>query len=362
MKPTTIEDLQEIISTHAHIAPCGSGSKTALVYHGDLVIPVSSANLSGVLEYEPQEYTFTALAGTPVAEIERVLAEHNQYLPFDPVLVGAGATLGGTVAAGLSGAGRYRYGGVRDCLLGVKFFDGQGSLVRGGGKVVKNAAGFDLPKFMVGSLGYYGFLVELSFKVMPLPEDFATLRIEYPKLTAGLDALVRLTRQPFEIYALDLETPGNTAVLIVQVGGAADSIKARLGRVIDFLGAAEVETLQGASDRALWLGKREFTWVKPGASLVKVPLTPKRVEELDKALAERGATRQYSSGANLAWIAWQGEIGTLDDILVKLELGGLLILGAPGKVFIGKRTGESFARRIKQALDPQGRYMSAGVY
>ena len=108
-----------------------------------------------------------------------MLAEHGQYLPFDPPLAAAGATLGGTVAAGLSGPGRYRYGGVRDFVLGVRFVDGMGNLVRGGGKVVKNAAGFDFPKLMVGSLGRLGVLAELSFKVFPQPPAFATLAVSY---------------------------------------------------------------------------------------------------------------------------------------------------------------------------------------
>ena len=113
------------------------------------------------------EFTFTALAGTPVREIAAALAERGQYLPFDPMLREAGATLGGTVAAGLSGPGRFRYGGLRDFILGVRFVDGEGRLLRLGGKVVKNAAGFDLPKFFVGSLGRFGVLAEMTFKVFP---------------------------------------------------------------------------------------------------------------------------------------------------------------------------------------------------
>ena len=108
-----------------------------------------------------------AAPATPVAEIERRLAAHGQYLPFEPPLAGCGATLGGTVASGLNGPGRYRYGGVRDFLLGGTFVDGEGRLVRGGGKVVKNAAGFYLHHLLLGSLGRLGIFVELTFKVFP---------------------------------------------------------------------------------------------------------------------------------------------------------------------------------------------------
>jgi glycolate oxidase FAD binding subunit len=97
------------------------------------------------LAYEPGEFTFTALAGTPVGEVKQLLAEQGQYLPFDPLLVERGATLGGVVAAGTAGPGRYRYGGVRDLLMGVRFVDGLGRLVGGGGQVVKESAGVDVP-------------------------------------------------------------------------------------------------------------------------------------------------------------------------------------------------------------------------
>src|SRR5207253_308179 len=137
-----------------------------------------TAGLRGITEYDPSEFTFTAGAGTPVREIVAALAERGQYLPFDPMLADAGATLGGTVAAGLSGPGRFRFGGLRDFILGVQFVDGEGRVLRMGGKVVKNAAGFDLPKFFVGSVGRFGILTELTFKVFPRPVATRTLRLD----------------------------------------------------------------------------------------------------------------------------------------------------------------------------------------
>src|SRR5690606_8123830 len=107
-----------------------------------------------------------------------------------------GATLGGTVAAGLSGPGRFRYGGVRDFLLGVRLVNGQGEVVRGGGKVVKNAAGFDIPKLLVGSLGRFGVIVELTFKVFPQPEHATTLKAHYASLDAALGGLRRVALSP----------------------------------------------------------------------------------------------------------------------------------------------------------------------
>ena len=141
IQPTTLDEVQAAVAGSAHVVVRGAGTKRGLCAPAGEATVLDVSGLSGVLEYEPGEFTFTALAGTPVAAVNRLLAEHGQYLPFDPLLAEAGATLGGTVAAGLSGSGRYRFGGVRDFILGVRFVDGAGALVRGGGKVVKNAAG-----------------------------------------------------------------------------------------------------------------------------------------------------------------------------------------------------------------------------
>jgi glycolate oxidase FAD binding subunit len=357
MKPTTIPELQEIIRAHSRIAPNGAGSKTALACVETGAVSVALTGLRGLLEYQPDEYTFTCLAGTPVAEVEQILADNGQYLPFDPVLVASGATLGGTVAAGLSGPGRYRYGGVRDFLLGVQFADGQGNLVRAGGRVVKNAAGFDLPKFMVGSLGSYGALVELAFKVFPHPESYATLLARYPSLAAGLAALIRLTRQPVEIYSLELEPADGGADLFVRVGGAEPSLLRRIERTQQILGGEPATVMRGEEEIQFWQSAREFHWLPPGDSLVKVPLTPRRVSALEEAMRGSAVRRVYSSGANLAWLGWRGELAPLDEILVRLELSGLVVLGKPGVRRLGARVGETFARRMKQALDPQDKFV-----
>jgi glycolate oxidase FAD binding subunit len=357
MNNDLIDELRAKIKEQPRVCIQGCGSKTALACAGGEAAQVSTSGLAGMLEYEPDEFTFTALAGTPVAEVERVLAQQNQFLPFGPVLSGAGATLGGTVASGLSGAGRYRYGGVRDFILGVQFIDGGGELVRSGGKVVKNAAGFDLPKFMVGSLGCFGLLTELSFKVLPRPEATATLVARYHSLVNGLEALGRLTRQPLELYALDLDGEAN---LHVRVGGKAESIPARLERISLLLSGVEMETIQGEGEARFWSERNEFGWLAPEETLVKAPITPKRVPSLDGELRRNGAKSVYSAGANVAWIGWPGEVAEIDALLVQLGLSGLRVLGDPGRARLGVQAGESFEKRIKQALDPAGRFACSG--
>ena len=354
MKTKMIEELQEIVRAHPCLKPFGGGSKTALSAPGDGAA-LEISGLQGLLEYEPSEYTFTALAGTRLDEIEHLLAEHGQYLPFDPPLKERGATLGGTVASGLSGSGRYRYGGVRDFLLGVKFIDSAGDLARVGGKVVKNAAGFDISKLMVGSLGRYGAMVELSFKVFPRPAAFTTLIAGYAALEPALKTLIQVSNSPLDVFAMDLE-PGTEGVnLLIRIGGLPESLPARVERLRSMVG--QVRVIDGDSESKMWSDVGEFRWLPERYSLVKVPLTPKRTGELDKVLAEKGATRRYICGSNLAWIAWPEKMDSLDQILTGLGLSGLVILGNSGHTRIGVQADNAFARRIKQALDPIGKWV-----
>jgi glycolate oxidase FAD binding subunit len=313
--------------------------------------------LQGLLDYLPEEFTFTAWAGSRVSEIQQLLAEHGQYLPFDPILVEQGATLGGTVASGLSGPGRYRYGGLRDFILGVKFIDGQGNLVRSGAKVVKNAAGFDLSKFMVGSLGHYGLLVECTFKVFPRPAACMTVRADYPTLEDAFGVLVRLAAAPLELYSLDLHPENGSAALLLRIGGQPEILAGRMARVEKMLAEmavkpGQIQALRDTADAELWRSATEFSWVDGEHTLVKVPLTPSRLLSLDRRLAQQGATRRYSAGANLAWVAWPGSLQTLDEILAGENLSGLAVLGETGQPWIGMRGGSSFAQRVRKALDP----------
>ena len=216
--PETFEELAEAVRSTPRLLAVGAGTKPRLSEVD--AVKLSTAALRGISEYDPSEFTFTAAAGTPVREIAAALAERGQYLPFDPTLVEAGATLGGTVAAGLSGPGRFRYGGLRDFILGVRFVDGSGRLLRMGGKVVKNAAGFDLPKFFVGSLGRFGVLAEITFKVFPRPPASLTLRLAAETLDAAAKILTEAASSRFEFDALDV-APDEPGVLARLAGPAA---------------------------------------------------------------------------------------------------------------------------------------------
>jgi glycolate oxidase FAD binding subunit len=155
---------------------------------------------AGIIDYEPTELVITARCGTPLAEIASALAERKQMLAFEPPHFGAGATLGGTIAAGLSGPRRASSGALRDFVLGAKLLDGKGEVLTFGGQVMKNVAGYDVSRLLAGSLGTLGLLLEVSVKVLPLPFAETTLRFDMSEP----DAIRRLNEwggQPLPISA-----------------------------------------------------------------------------------------------------------------------------------------------------------------
>jgi glycolate oxidase FAD binding subunit len=353
MKPTSIAELQSIVRSHSCVLPYGGGTKPALSAAPNGATPIDLTALTGMLEYEPSEFVFTALAGTRLSDVRTQLAEHGQYLAFDPLLVDQGATLGGTIAAGANGPGRYRYGGVRDFLLGVRFVNGAGEIVHAGGKVVKNSAGFDIPKLMVGSLGQLGALVEVSFKVFPKPESYTTLRLNCPTLNDALNVVQRLYVSPLEIDSLDLEPAATDATIVwLRLAGLGSALPTRIERARNTIGGGEVID----NDESLWQEVRELKWLPPNWSLIKVPVTPKRIAALDQALPPT-TIRRYLGGGQAAWIALPDQAEMLDPILSAQGLAGLVLKGRTGRVRLGTRNGQSFERRVKGALDPQHRFV-----
>ena len=355
LQPATLDELQQAVREHERLLPRGGASKPALAAESAGMDTLDLTRLAGILEYTPGEFTFTALAGTRLADIEAALAEHGQYLPFDPPFVRQGATLGGTVAAGLNGPGRFRYGGIRDFILGVRLVDGQGRLVRGGGKVVKNAAGFDIPKLMVGSLGMFGALAELTFKVFPRQPACATLSLTIDGLDRALGRLTGLINSQLDVDAVELEPVSGGATIWVRLRGLPGALPARMDRVRAILGGGQ------ATDGDLipnWPFGGEGAAGGLTGSLVKIPVAPARIPELETTLASgsSGSRRRYSSGGNVLWLVADRLPETLNDALTALNLSGLVVAGAREQVRLGIRRGQTFEHRIKQVFDPSGRF------
>lgn len=140
--------------------------------------PLAVAGHTGVLRYDPAELVLTARGGTPLVEIETLLRAHGQHLPFEPPSFGPTATLGGTIATGLAGPGRVARGPVRDQVLGARLLTGDGRVLRFGGEVMKNVAGYDVSRLLAGSLGVLGVILDVSLKVLPAPVATRTVRLE----------------------------------------------------------------------------------------------------------------------------------------------------------------------------------------
>lgn len=360
----TVEDVQEAVRSvpsGTHVLPVAGETKPALSVSSRADVQrLDLSELSGVLEYDPAELTITARAGTPVAEVQDALAEHGQHLPFDPPLVEAGATLGGVVAAGASGAGGWRNGGVRDFVLGVRFVDGTGRVITAGARVVKNAAGFDLSKLMVGSIGRLGVIVQLSFKVFPRPAATRTLEFRLESLERATACASVLARGPVELEALEFRPTG---ALLARIGGPESTLDSRAARLAGMVPEAqEVMRHEDATERALWHDAAEFTWVERDEFLIRVPLSIRQVAALDRALAGTGnvASRvRYGLGGTVAWIAWPATyaLDALDAILHGLGLPGMVLIGPPDRPLLGPGTGGAFGARVARALDPDRRFL-----
>ncbi|MCC6160973.1 MAG: glycolate oxidase subunit GlcE [Nitrosomonas sp.] len=199
----------------------------------------------GIVDYEPSELVVTARAGTPLTELEKLLHDHGQMLAFEPPCFSGAATLGGCVAAGLSGPRRAYTGAVRDYVLGTRLLDGQGSMLSFGGKVMKNVAGYDVSRLMTGAMGTLGVLLEISLKVLPRPAVERTLI--FPVDTPEAIAIMRrCATEPLPVSASCF----HDGQLHIRLSGARSAVQAAQAR----LGGDEID-----SGDFLWESIRNHT-------------------------------------------------------------------------------------------------------
>jgi len=198
------EDLQRLLArAYQSATPLqiqGGGSKAFYGRSTDAGEPLMTAGHQGVVCHEPKELVLTARAGTTLDELEATLAAAGQMLPFEPPHFAAGATLGGAVACGLSGPARPYRGSVRDFVLGLRLINGRGQVLRFGGEVMKNVAGYDVSRLMTGALGTLGLILEVSLKVLPRPERELTL-VQARSEVEAIEQMNRLAGQPLPLSA-----------------------------------------------------------------------------------------------------------------------------------------------------------------
>lgn len=202
------------------------GNSKAFYGHAVSAETLSVAEHRGVLNYEPTELVITARAGTPLNEIERILDDNGQMLPFEPPAFTDKATIGGTIACNMSGPRRAYAGAARDFLLGCKIINGKGEILGFGGEVMKNVAGYDVSRLMAGALGTLGVLLEVSLKVLPKAEMEATQLIRSSN-TDALEKIHQLSMTPLPISASSF----HESVLRIRLSGAEKAVEAAINTI-----------------------------------------------------------------------------------------------------------------------------------
>ena len=227
---------------------------------------LSAAGLRGIELFEPGALTLVARAGTPVDEVEAVLAEQNQRLAFEPMdhrgLMGTqgSPTIGGVVAGNISGPRRVQVGAARDFLLGVRFVDGTGTVIRNGGRVMKNVTGYDLVKLMAGSWGTLGVLSEVALKVLPVAETQTTVIVHGLEAEAAVRAMSAALGSPFEVSGAAYDSDGSDGpVVMLRVEGFEGSVAYRAGQLGDLLGRFGEISLTGSPEQSadIWRSVRD---------------------------------------------------------------------------------------------------------
>ncbi len=313
MKPKNETELCEIIAQAQdplEIRGGGTKSQAGLVNRN----PVETAGLTGISMYDPGSLTMVVAAGTPVAEIESTLASAGQCLPFEPMdyrglLETTGEpTIGGVAAANVSGPRRVSAGACRDFMIGVRFVDGRGRVIRSGGRVMKNVTGYDLVKLLAGSRGTLGVLTEIAFKVLPVAEFRAVLLIEELPDHQAVAALSKALGSPYDVNGAAHLQKGldGRPVTMIRIEGFEESVRYRAGRLQELLrefGAFAVEADPG-NTQAGWQHVRDVECFHGKAGDVwRLSVRPSDAPDLVARVAsQEDIEAAYDWGGGLIWM------------------------------------------------------------
>ena len=266
----------------------GGGSKAFYGEPGE-ALQLEVAGHSGVIDYDPAELVITLRAGSSLAAVEALLAEHGQMFGFEPPHLGAGATVGGMLACGLAGPRRAWAGGIRDFVLGVRLLDGRGDSLNFGGRVIKNVAGFDVSRVMVGALGTLGIVLEASIKVVPRYETERTLAFEHPRLDDHVRWINELGSQPHPLSA----SCWNDGISRIRLSGSEQGV----GHAAGLLGG---ETVDGDWDAIREQRHAFFDSEVPLTRINLPPATPDLFPNRTQLVEWGGAQRWLCGDPGLA--------------------------------------------------------------
>lgn len=292
----------------------GNGTKSGIGRATQNAVTLSSRAMSGITLYEPAEMMIRALPGTSVKELETTLAQKGQRLPFEPMdyraLLGGSSepTVGGMVAANVSGPRRIMVGACRDSLIGVRIVTGRGEAISSGGRVMKNVTGLDLVKLAAGSWGTLGLLTELTFKVLPVTETGSTLMLHGLSPARAVEAMSRALGSPFEVSGAAHLPSGidRVAKTLLRIEGFADSVAYRLDALRQLLnGFGGMDVVTGDASETLWRNVRDARFLAgPEEECVwRVSVAPSKAASLLEAIGPLAGRWFMDWGGGLLWIA-----------------------------------------------------------
>ncbi|MGH7932924.1 MAG: FAD-binding oxidoreductase [Candidatus Binataceae bacterium] len=374
-EPANAEEAAEIVrkceADRITLVPFGAARTLAEIRGAPAALGVSLARMNRVVAYEPDDMTVVVEPGLTLDELNRHLAERGQRLPLDP---GAPhlATIGAVVAAAKAGPLRLSEGTVRDLVIGIRFAGHGGRLIHGGGRVVKNVAGYDLMKVMTGSFGTLGIITEATFKVRPIPDHY-TIAIAQFEESAEAFAAARLINDAAPLIHLDATSPavsymlglGAHFTLLAAFGGGSAEIAFLRARATELFGA-RMEIVDGAGAAAIYERLRDFDWPEP-AIAAQIAVIP---AELSRCVQECGAEFRAHAANGVAQVYLAGGSNRADEVhklvarwrhIARGAHGHVRILAAadavrPGLTMFDRPADAALGlmRRLKSAFDPAG--------
>ena len=357
--PGSPEELAEALASSQRsrqsIHLCGNSTKDRM---GGPISPadvrISTAKLNRVLQYEPSDLTISVEAGLSYPELTRVLAENRQMIPLDPPFSDS-ATVGGIVAANASGPRRRLYGTARDMVIGMTFVTLEGKLIRSGGMVVKNVAGLDMGKLMIGSFGTLAAVAVINFRLHPMPAATRTFVREFVRATEAITARDKILKSSLQPAAIDILKSSAGYDLMIQAGGST----AVLDRYSRELAGARV--LEGSEESRLWDRIRELTpqFLRENENgvVVRISCTLSEVGRVLEALPAPALARG-GSGVCYGYFPQAGDLRSIEGLYSK-GLGKSVVEFAPQNVRetaeLWPAPGNDFAmmKKVKEMFDPQ---------
>ncbi len=318
----------------------GGGTRQALG-HPVEGTPISTSKLSGITLYEPASLTIVVEAGTPLIEVESALAENNQHLPFEPAdyraLLGSTGepTIGGVVACAVSGPRRIQAGACRDSLIGVRFVNGEGEVIKSGGRVMKNVTGYDLVKLLAGSYGTLGIITQVSFKLLPAPEQTATILATGLDDKTAVETMSAALGSPFDISGVAHLPNGlvpndsdGEPVTLFRLEGFEKSVNYRSQRLQELLSKYGSVTIENQPEytQATWKGVRDVrAFAEKSGAVWRLSLKPgDSPSVVEKIRQKRPVEALYDWGGGLVWLLTPAERNSGEEAIRAIvnEVGG----------------------------------------